>query len=88
MSERMQKGKTKGQQIEYLKAKLSGKNAQLKVLKKKVSHDFKNAVEALEIIYKHNKLKNDLESYLMYVATWGMGKGPKPNPEDFGIDEE
>lgn len=83
MSERMQKGKTKGQQIEYLKIKLSEKNTQLKAVKKFLS----NAKEALVLIDKYNPLRHDLDAYLLDVNEWGQGKGPKPNPKDFGIDE-
>lgn len=48
--------------------------------------DYKDAIEALQIINKYNPIHNDLEAYLDLVAEWGMGKGPKPNPKDFGID--
>lgn len=49
--------------------------------------DYEKAIMALEIIDLYNPLKNDLDSYLMYVTEWGLGKGPKPNPLDFGIDK-
>ena len=42
---------------------------------------------ALEIIMKNNHMRNDLEAYLFYIARWGLGKGPKPNPKHFGIEE-
>ena len=44
------------------------------------------AVEALKIIDKYNRINNDLDAYLNYVALWGQGRGPKPNPKDFGLE--
>jgi len=43
--------------------------------------------EALEILKKYNRLRNDLEAYLYYVIEWALGEGPKPNPKDYGIEE-
>ncbi len=43
---------------------------------------------ALAEIIKHNKIENDLQSYLYDVADWGLGKLKyKPNPKDYGVGE-
>jgi len=49
---------------------------------------FNDAIEALETIRHYNHVSNDLEAYLNDVAAWGMGRTPKPNPKDFGIEEK
>lgn len=47
-----------------------------------------NAIEALKIINKFNRIRNDIEAYLYSIAEWGIGKAPKPDPKDFGIETE
>ena len=49
---------------------------------------FNDAVEALETIFHYIRVGNDLEAYLNDIALWGMGKIPKPNPKDYGIEEK
>ena len=43
--------------------------------------------EALEILQKYNRIRNDTEAYLYTVAEWGLGICEKrPIPGDYGID--
>lgn len=50
--------------------------------------DHEKAIKALELIDLHNPLRDDLDFYLMFVAEWGLGFGPKPNPLDHGVKEQ
>ncbi len=47
-----------------------------------------NIIEALEILERFNPLRNDLDAYLLDVIEWAQGKGAKPNPKDFGLQEK
>lgn len=44
--------------------------------------------EAFGILIKYNRISNDLGAYLFDVAEWGMGKRDRPNPADFGIEQD
>lgn len=42
--------------------------------------------EALEILKKFNRLRNDLDAYLYEVIEWGLGMASKPDPKRFGVE--
>lgn len=46
---------------------------------------YENAVEALEMLKTNNPLRNDRDAYLFAVVEWGLGKGEKPTPEEYGL---
>ena len=51
-----------------------------------VNYAIRKVFTALEIIQKHNPLRNDLDAYLFQVAEWGFGiQKAKPKKEDYGI---
>ena len=49
---------------------------------------YNRMVEALKIVERFNPLRNDLDTYLFVVIEWAQGKGAKPDPKEFGIEEE
>lgn len=46
-----------------------------------------NMKEALEILKRYNRLRNDLDAYLYDIIEWALEDKPKPNPKNFGIEE-
>ena len=49
----------------------------------------KRLTEALRAHHRINQLRNDTDAYLWDITNWAFGEGDdKPNPEDFGINEE
>jgi hypothetical protein len=49
--------------------------------------DIENMQIALEIISRHNPLKNDHDAYLLAVCDWALFGDPKPDPASFGVEE-
>ena len=44
--------------------------------------------KVIEIIKRHNYLRNDFDAYLYEVCNYGLGFREKlPNPKDYGLDE-
>lgn len=46
-----------------------------------------NMKEALEILKKYNRLRNDLDAYLYDVIEWALEGKLKPDPKNFEIKE-
>ena len=52
----------------------------------KTEHE--KAIEALQILKRYNRLRNDLEAYLFEIINYGLNfRSEKPNPNDYGIEE-
>ena len=43
---------------------------------------------ALNILKLYNPLRNDLDAYLLDIIEWGLGECERPDPKDFGLQEE
>ena len=50
---------------------------------KEEQHNAKEAFKTLKTILP---LHNDFDAYVLAVIDWGCSEHPKPNPEDFGIN--
>ena len=48
--------------------------------------DLEVAYTALNELKRWNRLNNDLDSYLMRIAEWGLDEGAKPDPVNYGVD--
>jgi hypothetical protein len=53
-----------------------------------VINDIRKVFMAIEIIAKHNRIKNDLEAYLYEVYLWAIEGGRKPDPKHYGLTDE
>jgi hypothetical protein len=46
------------------------------------------AIEALKECRRFNKLQNDLEAYLFYMAEWALNNKMKPDPKNYGVRKD
>ena len=62
----------------------------------KLQKEMSRQREALLILRKHNRVKHDLDAYLLDIADWGLGQlkdlndqptSEKPLPADYGLDD-
>ena len=52
----------------------------------KTINELNRYTDAIEILMKHNPLKNDLDAYLYQICLWAEGECRlKPKPEDYGL---
>ena len=45
------------------------------------------AIEALVEYQKFNSVRNDFDAYLYAMGQWALNGEPKPDPDDYGIEQ-